>query len=243
MSVYVSSTARAGPSIEGGGTSHRSLRAQPQAAASGRIRITEQGEIISLKYSNPLIAERNFEQLTSAVIATQCLHIAKIPSRRLKEWESVMRDLAERSQSAYRAFVFETPELIEYFRQATPIDLIEHLRIGSRPARRAAGSDVTQLRAIPWVFAWTQSRHLVSAWYGIGTAMQEYLAKSDYHLKILRDMYRDWPFFHQLINNAEMSLAKTDLGIAGAYAQLVEDPAVRERVFGMIKREHRHSVD
>ncbi|MBL6765235.1 MAG: phosphoenolpyruvate carboxylase [Verrucomicrobiae bacterium] len=233
-----------GGSIDrGGGTSHRSLRAQPQAAASGRIRITEQGEIISLKYSNPLIAERNFEQLTSAVIATQCLPIAKIPSRRLKEWESVMRDLAERSQSAYRAFVFETPEFIEYFRQATPIDLIEHLRIGSRPARRAAGSDVTQLRAIPWVFAWTQSRHLVSAWYGIGTAMQEYLAKSDDHLKILRDMYRDWPFFHQLINNAEMSLAKTDLGIAGAYAQLVEDPAVRERVFGMIQREHRHSVD
>ena len=228
-----------GGSIDrGGGSSHRSLRAQPHAASSGRIRITEQGEIISLKYSSPAIAERNFEQLTSAVIATQCLPTKKIAQRRLRNWESVMQDLADRSYTAYRALVYETPEFLEYFQQATPIDLIAQLRIGSRPARRAAGSDVGQLRAIPWVFSWTQSRHLVSAWYGIGTAIEEHLQANPENLELLREMYAEWPFFHQLMENAEMSLAKTDLGIANAYAQLVESPSVREKIFGMIAAEY-----
>lgn len=143
-----------GGSIDrGGGSSHRALRAQPHAAAGGRVRITEQGEIISLKYSHPIIAERNFEQLTTAVVATQCLPASNNKPGNIRKWERIMSELADASQKAYRTLVYETPEFPEYFHQATPIDLIEHLRIGSRPARRSKGADISELRAIPWVFS------------------------------------------------------------------------------------------
>lgn len=232
-----------GGSIDrGGGSSHRALRAQPHAAASGRIRITEQGEIISLKYSHPFIAERNLEQLTTAVIATQCLPADGVSKASLRKWERTMRGLAEEGHRAYRALVHDTPEFLDYFMQATPIDLIEHLRIGSRPARRAKGADITQLRAIPWVFSWTQSRHLLSAWYGVGSALDAYISSREDALEELVEMYDQWPFFQRLIDNAELSLAKTDLGIARNYAALVEDPQVRDKVFGMIEAEHGRAV-
>lgn len=232
-----------GGSIDrGGGSSHRALRAQPHAASGGRIRITEQGEIISLKYSHPFIAERNFEQLTTAVIATQCLPANSGTKASLRKWERIMRQLAEASQKTYRELVYHTPEFLDYFMQATPIDLIEHLRIGSRPARRAQGADITQLRAIPWVFSWTQSRHLISAWYGIGSAMDAHIESKAHGLKELVDMYKRWPFFRQLIDNAELSLAKTDLSIARNYAELVEDKDVRDKVFGMIEAEYGRAV-
>jgi len=232
-----------GGSIDrGGGSSHRALRAQPHAASGGRVRITEQGEIISLKYSHPVIAERNFEQLTTAVVATQCLPANTAGKAEIRKWERTLRGLADASQSAYRALVYDTPEFIEYFHQATPIDLIEHLRIGSRPARRSKGADIGQLRAIPWVFSWTQSRHLISAWYGIGAAMDSYTVGNPERLKELVDMYKRWPFFQQLIDNAEMSLAKTDLGIARNYAELVQDRRVRNKVFDLIEAEYNKAV-
>jgi phosphoenolpyruvate carboxylase len=223
-----------GGSIDrGGGMSHRSLRAQPHAAHGGRIRITEQGEVIALKYANPVIAQRNLEQLTSAVIAVNCLPApATEPA-----WIATMEQLARSSFAFYQELVYRTPEFLTYFRQATPIDLIEHLTIGSRPSRRSGDGDVRQLRAIPWVFAWTQSRHLLSAWYGIGHALETH---GD--LEQLREMYRRWPFFAALLDNAELSLAKTDLYIAGRYASLVKDAGVRRKILGVISAEHERAV-
>ena len=232
-----------GGSIDrGGGTSYRSLRAQPHAAHDGRIRITEQGEVISLKYSNPAIAQRNLEQLTSAVIAVQCLPTPEPVAAQLARWEAHMDRLARLSFECYQQLVYETPEFVEYFWQATPIDLIEHLRLGSRPTRRQATTDLRQLRAIPWVFAWTQSRHLLSAWYGVGHALQEFVRLEPDGLATLREMYRDWPFFRTLLDNAEVSLAKTDLRIAAAYAAQVRSRAVREKIFGLIERGYERSV-
>ena len=142
----------------------------------------------------------------------------------------------------YQQLVYETPEFAEYFWQATPIDLIEHLRLGSRPSRRALTSDIRQLRAIPWVFSWTQSRHLISAWYGVGHALHQFTEKEPESLEILRKMYRRWPFFRMLLDNAEVSLAKADLGIARQYAALVQSPEVRKKIFGLIEDEYARSV-
>ncbi|MDW8308668.1 MAG: phosphoenolpyruvate carboxylase [Verrucomicrobiales bacterium] len=223
-----------GGSIDrGGGMSHRSLRAQPHAAHGGRIRITEQGEVVALKYSNPVIAQRNLEQLTTAVIATQCLPKPTAEPR----WEAAMEQLARESCRVYQDLVWHTAGFAQYFRQATPIDLLEHLNIGSRPARRAAGDDLRSLRAIPWVFAWTQSRHLLSAWYGLGHALEVHP-----DTELLREMYQGWPFFRTLLDNAEVSLAKTDLYIASRYASLVTDAGVRRDIFGRIAAEHARAV-
>jgi len=231
-----------GGSIDrGGGASHRSLRAQPFAAHGSRIRITEQGEVISLKYSNPFIAQRNLEQLTSAVIAANCLP-PRVDLTKLPEWERWMDDIARFSFEHYQQLVYRTPEFQEYFWNATPIDLIEHLRIGSRPSRRQQTADVRQLRAIPWVFAWTQSRHMLSAWYGVGHALQEFAEHEPDGLVKLREMYSGWPFFAVVLDNSELSLAKTDLYIAGRYASLVKDAVVRRKVFGMIDDAYKRSV-
>ena len=227
----------------GGGQSHRSLRAQPYAAPHGRIRITEQGEVVSLKYSNPIIAQRNLEQLTTAVIADQCLpRLEQSRARELAQWEGWMERLARLSLEAYQALVRGTTGFERYFCQATPIDLIEHLRLGSRPSRRQPTRDLGQLRAIPWVFAWTQSRHLLSAWYGLGHALEQFARREADGLAKLRDMCRQWPFFAELIENAETSLAKTDLYIARRYATLVDEPGVRARIFGLIEEGHKRSV-
>ena len=153
-----------------------------------------------------------------------------------------MENLAGASFDFYQQLVYGTPEFVEYFMQATPIDLIEHLRLGSRPARRAASADIRQLRAIPWVFAWTQSRHLISAWYGLGHALERVVGSESTGLSRLREMYRNWPFFKQLIDNAEVSLAKTDLGIAREYAALVRSVSARKKIFGLIEAEFERSV-
>ena len=224
----------------GGGASYRSLRAQPHAAHGGRIRITEQGEVVSLKYSNPAIAQRNLEQLAAAVIAVQCL--PEPETAELAGWERRMSRLARQSLHYYQQLVYQTPEFTEYFWQATPIDLVEHLRLGSRPARRQQTRDIRQLRAIPWVFAWTQSRHLLSAWYGVGHALEQFAVQEPAGLASLREMYRQWPFFRALLDNAEVSLAKTDLAIARQYAALVKPVSVRNKVFGLIEAEHARSV-
>lgn len=226
----------------GGGASYRSLRAQPHAAPDGRIRITEQGEVISLKYSNPAIAQRNLEQLTSAVIAVRCLPTPGPVAAQLSRWEGWMDHLARLAFDFYQQLVYHTPEFTEYFWQATPIDLIEHVRLGSRPARRQPTPDIRQLRAIPWVFAWTQSRHLLSAWYGVGHALHEFARQEPNGLARLRDMYQHWPFFRTLLDNAEVSLAKTDLGIAAEYAAMVRSSAVREKIFGLIQCEYDRAV-
>ncbi|MCP5488604.1 MAG: phosphoenolpyruvate carboxylase [Verrucomicrobia bacterium] len=222
----------------GGGMSHRSLLAQPHAAHEARIRITEQGEVISLKYANPVIARRNLEQLTTGVMDAYCLGLEK--HQVAPEWEACMGEMASTSKAVYRHLVYETPEFETYFWEGTPIDLVEVLRIGSRPTRRAQTRDLRQLRAIPWVFAWTQSRHLLPSWYGIGTALEK--AANAHGYDLIEAMYRDWPFFSMLIDNAEASLAKTDLYIAGRYASLVGDASVRTRIFSTIQCEYERSV-
>jgi phosphoenolpyruvate carboxylase len=226
----------------GGGASFRSLRAQPHAAPGGRLRITEQGEVVSLKYANPEIAQRNIEQLVSAVIGAQCLPLAEASSAKLHLWEEEMEALSRLSFEAYRTLVYETPDFVTYFWQATPIDLIEHLRLASRPTRRQATTDIRQLRAIPWVFAWTQSRHLLSTWYGFGTAVEQRCGNDPAKQRLYREMYTEWPFFRSLIDNAEMSLAKTELSIARQYAELVTDTKIRAKIFGQIEQEHRRGV-
>jgi phosphoenolpyruvate carboxylase len=225
----------------GGGSSYRSLRAQPHASHGGRLRITEQGEVISLKYSNPVIAQRNLEQLTAAVIAVQCL--PETETAELPAWEAHAQRLASLSFAHYQKLVYGTPEFTEYFCQATPIDLIEHLRLGSRPSRRSATADIRQLRAIPWVFSWTQSRHLISAWYGVGAALKDFCEQTPDGLGQLRKIYRRWPFFRTVLDNAEVSLAKTDLGIARQYAALVESAEVRDKIFGLIEAEYSRAVE
>lgn len=230
-----------GGSIDrGGGMSHRSLLAQPHASHGARLRITEQGEVVSLKYANPDIAQRNLEQLSSAVIGTWCLGAEK---KKIKPgWERMMDELSSRSFECYQTLVYRTPEFPDYFWQATPIDLIEHLRIGSRPAKRHDSREIVQLRAIPWVFSWTQSRHMLPAWYGIGAALDTVAGRAG-GLDAMRAMYREWPFFRMVLDNAEASLAKSDLYIAGHYAELVRDRRIRARVFGMIRDEHRRTSD
>lgn len=233
-----------GGSIDrGGGQSHRSLRAQRYAAPGGRIRITEQGEVVSLKYSNPTIAQRNLEQLTSAVVAANCLpHDDLAPSNVQAQWEGWLDKLARASCDIYQDLVYRTPELEKYFWQATPIDLLEHLRLASRPSRRQPTTDIRQLRAIPWVFAWTQSRHLISAWYGLGAALASFERSEPDGLAKLRAMYDGWPFFASLLDNAEHSLAKADLYIAHRYASLVTDAHLRRQVYGQIEKAYHETV-
>lgn len=227
----------------GGGQSHRSLQAQPHAAPGGRLRITEQGEVISLKYSNLDIAERNLEQLVTSVLDAHLLHPANAPSARLAEWEDHAAELARSSSHFYRQLVYETPDFPQYFWQASPIDLIEQLRLGSRPSRRFHTPDLRDLRAIPWVFAWTQSRHFLPSWYGLGYALEKFLTDhAPRGFDLLRQMYQGWPFFALLMDNAEMSLAKTDLYIAGRYAALVRPARLRDAIFRRIEEEYQRSV-
>ncbi len=228
----------------GGGQSHRSVHAQPYAAPGGRIRITEQGEVISLKYANLEIAERNLEQLVSSVLDTLLLDPRRKPrEHRLPEWEAYAQEMADASSRFYRELVYETPGFMEYFRQATPIDLIEGLRLGSRPSRRSRAGDLSGLRAIPWVFAWTQSRHFIPAWYGLGYALEKFAGDHPPSgWQILREMYRDWPFFSLLVDNAEVSLAKTDLYIARRYDALCRDANLREAISKRIEEEYARSV-
>ncbi len=228
----------------GGGQSHRSIQAQPYAAPGGRMRITEQGEVISLKYANLEIAERNMEQLVTSVLDTHLLAAKHVPHEsQFASWESYAQEIASASRDFYRDLVYETPGFVEFFRQATPIDLIENLRLGSRPSRRANTKDLSQLRAIPWVFAWTQSRHFIPAWYGLGYGLEKFLAGHlPDGLDRLREMYRYWPFFAVIIDNAEASLAKTDLYIARRYDALCRPASLRQQISGRIEEEYQRTV-
>lgn len=228
----------------GGGQSHRSVQAQPYAAPGGRMRITEQGEVISLKYANLEIADRNMEQLVTSVLDALLLAPKHPPHQnQAAAWEEYAQEIASASREFYRNLVYETPGFVEFFRQATPIDLIESLRLGSRPSRRSNTRDINQLRAIPWVFAWTQSRHFIPAWYGLGYGLEKFL---DTHrgdgLDLLRQMYCQWPFFAVIIDNAEASLAKTDLYIARRYDALCRPASLRQQISGRIEEEYQRTV-
>ena len=235
----------------GGGLSHRAILAQPFAAPAGRIKITEQGEVVSAKYGHPVIALRNLEQMLSAVLLANLSSASRVPDRQLKRWEGMMEELSLASEAAYRAFVFENPDFVPYYAQATPIQIfletpMAGTRPGARPGSQGGGKGpfpLKALRAIPWVFSWIQSRHMLSSWYGIGSAIESFKRRhGESGLKELSLMARDWPYARVVWENAQASLAKTDLKIARAYAGLVQPASLRERVFHQIQTEYIRSV-
>jgi phosphoenolpyruvate carboxylase len=229
---------RGGTVGRGGGPSHEAIMAQPRGTVRGRIKITEQGEVVSSKYSLPEIAQRSLELTTAAVIAASLPHEEPDP-RKLEGWKAVMERISADAFAAYRRIVRETDGFYEYFTEATPVEELQHLRIGSRPAKRKTGSQsIDDLRAIPWVFGWTQSRHLLPGWLAVGTAIEQFI-RSDRrrNLDVLREMYGEWKFFHSTISNIEMTLAKADFQIARQYAARMRDRKPGQRIFDMLEAE------
>ena len=225
---------RGGSIGRGGGPTNRAILAGPPAAMHGPIKITEQGEVIAYRYMNDAISRRHLHQVMHAAL----LVLGGTPEDAVRpEWRAAMDTLAEAGRAAFRGLVYETPGFLEYWRQATPIDFIGQLPIASRPVKRAQGG-FEAIRAIPWVFSWMQSRAIIPSWYGVGTALAACCPDGSGGSELLREMYRAWPFFTTLIDNLELDLAKADLGIAEAYAALVEDEALRARIFGAIRAEH-----
>ncbi|MGH9768092.1 MAG: phosphoenolpyruvate carboxylase, partial [Blastocatellia bacterium] len=230
---------RGGTVGRGGGPSHEAILAQPLDTVAGRIKITEQGEVISSKYSLAEIALRSLELTTSAVIAAS-LPQASGNAGALSRWKAVMEEISADAFAAYRRIARETPGFYDYFIQATPVEEIGGLRIGSRPAKRKSESkSLDDLRAIPWVFGWTQSRHLLPGWLAVGTALENFVkARPRENLRLLREMYREWPFFHSTISNIEMTLAKADFQIARQYASRTLDRRLGQRIFRMLEEEY-----
>lgn len=233
---------RGGTVGRGGGPSYDAILAQPAGTVAGQIRITEQGEVIAGKYSDPEVGRRNLETLVAATLESS------FPSAQ-QEMDTpgrlqLMEALSRRANKVYRELIYDTPEFISYFLEATPIKEIPNLNIGSRPSARRATTAISDLRAIPWVFSWSQCRLMLPGWYGFGTAMGEYIdAQGEDALYILRTLYKEWPFFRSSISNMEMVLAKTDIHIAAHYAALVQDQALAQRVFGRIKEEWTRTND
>jgi phosphoenolpyruvate carboxylase len=227
---------RGGTVGRGGGPTHAAILAQPAGDFSGEIRITEQGEVLSWKYADPVLAEWNLEIMIAA-----CLEAVTMPAQVSPEakqrWEEAMETMSADAFAFYRKHIAENPEVLEYFEQATPVNELEHARIGSRPARRTASRSLDDLRAIPWVFGWMQSRHAVPAWFGVGHALDRFAKRSAAHAELLREMMQDFPLFASLIRSVEIAMAKADFAIARLYADLVTDAALRDRVFEMLRHE------
>jgi phosphoenolpyruvate carboxylase len=230
---------RGGSVGRGGGPSHEAILAQPGQSINGRIKITEQGEVLASKYSLPELALYNLEQVASAVIKTSLMS-GGIDD--IEPWNEVMEDLADRSRTHYRALVYDCPDLVNFFHQVTPIDEISHLQISSRPARRGGKRDLASLRAIPWVFSWTQSRFLLPSWYGVGAALQEFVAEApEENFELLQGFYRKWPFFRMAISKVEMTISKVDLQIARHYMEELSHPDNKEQfevLFDRITQEY-----
>lgn len=226
---------RGGSLGRGGGPAARGILSLPYEAANGTLRLTEQGEVLAERYDDPQVAYRHLEQITYAVLMASARRAPAEPHR----FDDTMDRLALRSYQAYRELV-EQPNFLAYFEQATPIDDIENLPIGSRPSRRRGERKLSDLRAIPWVFAWTQNRCLIPAWYGLGAAIDEYTAADAQGWQVLKDMYRDWPYFQATIDNAALALAKVDVYVAERYAQLAADD-VKEAIWGRILAEHKRT--
>jgi len=207
---------RGGTVSRGGGKLTRAVLSAPPGSVRGRLRVTEQGEVISANYGLRGIALRTLEQAVGAVAVATAL--PPNPDARAPQWEALMDDIAATSHAAYRALAYDDARFVQYFRLATPIDVIERMPMGSRPPARRSGSGIEQLRAIPWVFAWTQSRSVLPGWFGLGTALERAVAR--HGEDAVAEMLRHWPFLKALVDDVEMVLAKADIGIAARYAQL-----------------------
>jgi phosphoenolpyruvate carboxylase len=226
---------RGGTVSRGGGRIASAILSAPRGSVQGRLRVTEQGEVINAKYGLRGIAMRTLEQTVSAVALATAL--PRAPDPRETEWARIMQEIAADSRAAYRALVYDDPRFVEYFQQATPIDVIQRMAIGSRPSSRQEPDEprgmIEQLRAIPWVFAWTQSRHLLPGWYGLGTALDR--AAGRHGAATLAELVRDWPFLRTLIDDVEMVLGVADFSIAARYARLAG--AIGERYFPLLRAE------
>lgn len=227
---------RGGTVGRGGGPSYDAIISQPLGSVQDRIRLTEQGEIIAAKYGNKDAAYYNLETLFSAVIERMNADMVNIDIRDIPEIKDMMDEIVEDSYKTYRKLVFEDPNFYNYFFEATPIKEVSSLNIGSRPASRKKITDIGGLRAIPWVFSWSQSRIMLPGWYGVGTAFSNFINKDSRNIDKLRNMYKDWPFFTSLLSNVDMVMSKSDMEIAKEYANLCKDDKTKE-VYNKILRE------
>ncbi|MGX7111836.1 phosphoenolpyruvate carboxylase [Gemella cuniculi] len=214
---------RGGTVERGGGPSYEAIVSQPLGSLQDRIRLTEQGEIIAAKYGNKDAAYYNLEALLSAVIERMNKDKINIDIREYEEIPKMMDEIVEDSYKAYRKLVFENEEFYNYFFEATPIKEVSSLNIGSRPASRKKITDIGGLRAIPWVFSWSQSRIMLPGWYGVGTAFSNYINKDEKNLEILQQIYKGWAFFRSLLSNVDMVMSKSDMEIAKEYAKLCKN--------------------
>jgi len=235
---------RGGTVGRGGGPSYHAVLAQPAGSVNGQLRLTEQGEVIASKYADPAVGRRNLEALVAATAEATLLPPADLGADEAPFLDA-MEELSATAFAAYRALVYETPGFIDYFRDATPINEIGELNIGSRPSARKASNRIEDLRAIQWVFSWGQCRHSLPGFYGFGSAVTAYLAEGPAasaprapRLRRLRAMYQRWPFFRTVVDKLDMVLAKVDLGIASRYAGLCKDRKLARKIFGRIEREH-----
>ena len=237
---------RGGTVGRGGGPTHRAIFAQPMDSFEGHLRITEQGEVLNFKYADEVLAERNLELMIAASLDALARPNARDPQGHFTgilkpEWEAALNDLSAISFGFYRRNILENPDVITYFEQSTPVGELENAKIGSRPSRRKASPNIADLRAIPWVFGWTQSRLLVPAWFGVGFALAEFIERTG-ALELLQTMAREFPLFIDLLRNVEMALGKVDRATARLYSSLVEDAKLRERVYAMFEAEFHRTV-
>lgn len=236
---------RGGTVGRGGGPSYQAILAQPPGAVNGSLRLTEQGEVIAAKYAEPQAARRNLESLVAATLESTLLDVEGLGDAAEPAY-AVLDEVATLAQRAYAELVHDTPGFVEYFMASTPVSEIGSLNIGSRPTSRKPTSSISDLRAIPWVLAWSQSRVMLPGWYGTGTAFEQWIAagpqSEDERVEILHELYERWPFFRSVLSNMAQVLAKSDLGLAARYAELVEDQELRDRVFDKIVDEHRRTI-
>jgi len=230
---------RGGTVGRGGGPTHSAILAQPPGCFSGQIRVTEQGEVLNWKYSDAILAEWNLELMIAASLEAIARPEAHYPAR----WEEAIEEMSQEAYRVYRREIAESPDVLEYFEQATPVNELDTARIGSRPARRSKGRRLEDLRAIPWVFGWMQSRHAVPAWFGVGHALESFAKSGRGHEQLLRQMVRGFPVFADLVRNVELGMAKADLDIARLYSGLVKNAALGKRVFSMLEEEFLRSRD
>ena len=227
---------RGGTVGRGGGPTHAAILAQPPGCFSGQIRITEQGEVLNWKYADPVLAEWNLELMIAASLEALTLR-GEQQSQHPPRWEEAIEEMSQEAYRIYRKEIADSPDVLEYFEQATPVNELDTARIGSRPSRRTKGRQLEDLRAIPWVFGWMQSRHAVPAWFGVGHALQQFAKNGPGHEQLLRQISRGFPVFSELLRNVELGMAKADLGIARDYSGLVKNAALRKRVFSMLEDE------
>ncbi len=226
---------RGGSIARGGGPAAKAILAQPVGLRDGGIRVTEQGEVLSTRYHDPDLAHRILEQMAYGVMLG--IHAAETPVAVPAEWTEAMETMSAAGFAAYKALVHDDPEFLAFWKQATPIDEISNLKLGSRPTYRRATQSVDDLRAIPWVFSWMQSRFNFPGWFGLGSALEAVLRRGAKGRRMLREMHAQWPFFQTLIDNAQLTMRKADMGIAALYADLVDDVKIRQRILALLEAE------